>query len=368
MPRAHGHSDRPTLAVAVLLLLAGIAFVYSASAEFATVRLGSPEQLLINHAIRVVVSLAVMLIVSRVDYHILQQLSRPFLVLSVVLLLFVLVQGTQIKGAIRWLDIAGLSFQPSELAKFALLFHLAVRMDQLDVELWDWKRGLLPLLGWTAVVCAPIALQPNMSTALLVFMVAMMLLFVGGARVGQLAIIGTAGLVIASIYAVGAEYRLQRLTAYLGRSGNTAESYQLQQALIGYAQGGIVGVGPGQSRQRDLFLPESYGDFIAAIVGEEYGLIGVLLLLGCYGTLVVRGTMIARRAPDRLGYLLAWAVTLIVGWYALVNIAVSCGLLPTTGIPLPLVSYGGSSIVFTAAALGILLNISRHGGQANASA
>ncbi len=361
MTHAHSHSDRPTLLVATLLLLAGIAFVYSASAEFSSVRLGDPNYLLVNHAVRVLVSLTVMIIVSRIDYHVLRPLSRPVLVLSIVLLLFVLVQGTQLKGAVRWLDIAGLSFQPSEFAKFALLFHLAVRMEQLDVELWDWKRGLLPLLGWVGTVCTLIALQPNLSTAVLVFALAMMLLFIGGARINQFAIICSGGIIIAGIYAVGADYRLQRINSYLHLDAESTESYQLQQALIGYGQGGIVGVGPGQSRQRDLFLPESYGDFIAAIVGEEYGLIGVLLLLGCYATIVVRGTRIAATAPDTLGYVLAWAIVLVIAWYALVNIAVSCGLFPTTGIPLPLVSYGGSSIVFTAAALGVLLNISRHG-------
>jgi cell division protein FtsW len=358
-------SDRPTLLLALLLLLAGIAFVYSASAEFAAIRLGSAEHLLANHVVRVLISIVVMLLLARIDYHIMQQLSRPILVLSVVLLVFVLVQGTQLKGAVRWLDIAGLSFQPSELAKFALMLHLAVRMDQLDTQLWNWKQGLLPLLGWIGTVCTLIALQPNLSTAVLVFVIAMMLLFVGGARIAQLAVVSIVGLVIAGIYAVGAEYRIQRLEHYLG-TGTSTESYQLQQALIGYAHGGILGVGSGQSRQRDLFLPESYGDFIAAIVGEEYGLLGMLFLLACYGALVLRGVIIARRAPDTLGYLLAWGIVLVLGWYALINIAVSCGLLPTTGIPLPLISYGGSSIVFTAAALGILLNISRQGGNANA--
>ncbi|MDW8074692.1 MAG: putative peptidoglycan glycosyltransferase FtsW [Bacteroidota bacterium] len=355
----HRSSDRVLLAATVGLLLAGIAFVYSASAEFSALRVGAPDRFAINHSIRVALSLLVLLVVSRIDYHVLIQLSRPLLVLSVVLLLFVLVQGTQLKGAVRWLDIAGISFQPSEFAKFALLFHLAARIAQREYAEWDWKHGLLPSVGWIALVAGLIALQPNLSTAAVVFSLGMMLLFIGGARLHHLTFIASAGLVGLVIYALGAEYRIERLESYFGQSP-TAESYQLQQALVGFAQGGIAGVGPGQSRQRDLFLPESYGDFIVAIVGEEYGFMGVVGLIMLYGIIVVRGVLIARNAPDVLGYLCAWAVVLVIGWYALINIAVSCGVLPTTGIPLPLVSYGGSSIVFTAAALGVLLNISRH--------
>ncbi|GBD05309.1 putative peptidoglycan glycosyltransferase FtsW [bacterium HR20] len=355
-------SDRIVLSIATVLLVAGIVFVYSASAEFASVRLGDAERLVVNHTVRVALSLGLMLLLSRVDYHIFEQISRPLLVLSLVLLAFVLVQGTQLKGAVRWLDLAGMSLQPSELAKFALLFHLAVRMSQLDVELWDWKRGLLPLIGWATLVVGAIALQPNLSTAALIFSLVMILLFVGGARLAHLSVIAAIGLVAVALYAVGADYRVQRIATYLGSNSNADDSYQLQQALIGFARGGIVGVGPGQSRQRDLFLPESYGDFIAAIIGEEYGVVGILLLLAAYAAIVVRGIRIAVRAPDTLGYLLAWSVTIAIGFYALVHVAVNCGLLPTTGIPLPLVSYGGSSIVFTASALGVLLNISR---QAN---
>ncbi|MCX8050603.1 MAG: putative lipid II flippase FtsW [Chlorobi bacterium] len=360
MQRRSLSSDRPTLFVAILLLVAGIAFVYSASAEFASIKLGASERLVVNHSIRVALSLAAMLLLSRMDYHVLVQLSRPILVLSLVLLLFVLVEGTQLKGAVRWLEIAGVSLQPSELAKFALLFHLSVRMSIVDVELWDWKRGFLPLVGWAVVVAVLVALQPNLSTAALISALALMLLFLGGARLPHVATVAVAGIGALAIYAVGAEYRMERLTSYFGRDGGeSVESYQLQQALIGFARGGVLGVGPGQSRQRDLFLPESYGDFIAAVIGEEYGLLGMVGLLICYAVIVARGIIIARHAPDTLGYLLAWAISLVIGTYALVNIAVGCGLLPTTGIPLPLVSYGGSSIVVTAAALGILLNISR---------
>lgn len=355
-------SDRIVFLITTLLLLAGISAVYSASAEFSTVRLGDAEQLVINHSIRVGISLLAMLILSRIDYHILVALSRPLLVLSLVLLIFVLIQGTQLKGAVRWLDIAGISFQPSELAKFALLFHLAVRLSTIDSLTAEWKRHLLPLAGWIVLVVALIALQPNLSTAVLIFTLAMILLFIGGIRLTQGAVIVTLGMVAFGIYAVGAEYRLERLQSYLSTDPQHTESYQLQQAMIGFANGGIMGVGPGHSRQRDLFLPESYGDFIVAIIGEEYGLLGVVALMVCYAILVARGMLIAQAAPDVLGYLLAIAITLVIGWYALVNIAVSCGLLPTTGIPLPLISYGGSSIVFTAGAVGVLLNISRQGG------
>lgn len=359
---AHKRSpcDRIVFFIASLLLLSGVAFVYSASAEVAAVRFGSTEQLAFNHALRVALSLVLMYTISRIDYHVLIELSRPLLVLAIVLLVFVLVRGTALKGASRWLEIAGVSLQPSEYVKFALLFHIAVRSSLLQTELWDWKRGLVPLLAWITTVVILIAAQPNLSTALLIFFLSLMILWIGGTRTWHIATVVLIGMVCATLYALSAPYRLQRLTSYASAIANDQASYQLEQALIGLANGGIIGVGPGQSRARDLFLPESFGDFIVSIIGEEYGFIGIIAVLVCYGVIVSRGIMIARMAPDTLGYLLAWSISLTIGWYALINIAVSCGLLPTTGIPLPLVSYGGSSIVFTACALGILLNISRH--------
>ena len=189
------------------------------------------------------------------------------------------------------------------------------------------------------------------------------MMFLGDVRPRHLAVIVAVGLTAASIYAVSAEYRLQRLLAYIGSADADKDVvYQSSQALIAFGNGGITGVGPGQSRQRDWFLPESYGDFIFSIVGEEYGFIGISIIILCFVVIMWRGYMIARKAPDSFGRLLAGGITTTLAVYAFVNAGVTCGLLPTTGLPMPFISYGGTSVLFSTIAVGILLNISSHAG------
>jgi cell division protein FtsW len=188
-------------------------------------------------------------------------------------------------------------------------------------------------------------------------------LFLGGVRIGHLAMMVLPGIAAAGVYAMSAEYRMSRIMGFVGmHSGETtmieSAGYQLKQGLLAFGSGGVLGLGPGQSRQR-LFLPEPFGDFIYAIIGEEYGFIGAVLLLGLFGLIIWRGLLIARNAPDHLGRSVAAGITIALGAYALVNAGVTTGLLPTTGLPMPFVSYGGSSVLFSAAAVGLLLNISR---------
>jgi cell division protein FtsW len=165
-----------------------------------------------------------------------------------------------------------------------------------------------------------------------------------------------------AIYAISAPYRLQRILAFFGQhNANTSRvSYQLDQAMIAFGNGGLFGVGIGQSRQRDFYLPESYGDFIYSVIGEEYGFVGAALLLLVFGFIIIRGIQIAKHAPDAFGRYVAFGITLTIGVYTMVNAFVNCGLMPVTGLPMPFVSYGGTSMLFSAAAIGILLNISKH--------
>ncbi len=354
------------LAVAGLMLFS-VAFVYSASAYFADVKFGSTERLFLNHTIRVALGFVLMIVFARIDYHLWEKYSKVLLYAALASLVFVLIGGMVIKGARRWINIGFLNFQPSELAKFALVIHLAAMLAEKKTYIKDFYRSFLPMMFWTGVVCFLIALQPNFSTAAVIFGLSVLLMFIGNANVLYLMGVIGAGVLGGGVYALKAQYRLERLQAFPQQfAGDFTESalrsmnYQLQQAILAFGNGGLLGVGPGQSRQRDWFLPESYGDFIFSIIGEEYGYVGVLLIIACFSIILWRGFKIARAAQDDFGRYLAAGITLTFALYAIINMGVTSGLLPTTGLPLPFISYGGTAILFSTIALGILLNISAH--------
>jgi cell division protein FtsW len=230
-------------------------------------------------------------------------------------------------------------------------------MSEKKERIRDLKIGFLPMAIWIALVTGLILLQPNFSTAMMLFLFSLIMLFVGGAKFKHIILSVSALVPLLAIYVFSAEYRIRRVMAFF--SGDHASSnYQLLQGIIGFGNGGLFGVGPGVSKQRDFFLPESYGDFVFSIVGEEYGYVGTVLLLCLFLIILLRGLKIAKLAQDDLGKYLAIGITSSVTLYALVNAAVTLGLLPTTGLPMPFVSYGGSSMLFTACAIGVLLNIS----------
>lgn len=344
------------------LLMFSVAFVYSASASFAAVKYGSSEELVWNHAAKVLIGLVLMIVFAKIDYRNLQGISATSVLIGVGFLLMVLVMGTEIKGASRWVRIGPFNFQPSELAKFAVVLHTAHLLSAPRATLRHWKTGIVPVLGWMLPVVVLIALQPNLSTASVIFLIVMVMMFLADVNGKHLAAVVGAGAVIAGLYAVSAEYRLRRLMVFFGMGEDEPVRYQLDQALIAFGNGGITGVGPGQSRQRDWFLPESYGDFIFSIVGEEYGFIGVSLLIIAFVLIMWRGYTVAKKAPDAFGRLLAAGITTTLAVYAFVNAGVTCGVLPTTGLPMPFISYGGSSVFFSAIAVGVLLNISSQAG------
>ncbi|MBU3699985.1 MAG: cell division protein FtsW [Candidatus Kapabacteria bacterium] len=344
------------------LLLFSVAFVYSASASFADVKLGSSEGLVWNHALRVLIGMVLMLFFAKVDYHVFERSSTTVMWVAYGFLVMVLIMGTEIKGASRWVKIGPLNFQPSELAKFAVVLHAAVLLSANSAIVRTWKGGIFDILKWTLPVSILIALQPNLSTASVIFLIVMVMMFLADVRPLHLGVVVASGVTVAGLYAVTAEYRLRRLMSFFGGQGDEAIRYQLDQALIAFGNGGITGVGPGQSRQRDFFLPESYGDFIFSIVGEEYGFIGVLFLMAAFILIMFRGYSVARKAPDAFGRILAGGITTTLAIYAFVNAGVTCGVLPTTGLPMPFISYGGSSVFFSAIAVGILLNISSQAG------
>jgi len=345
------------------LLMFSVAFVYSASSTFSALKFGSSEQLFWNHAFRVIIGIALMIFVAKIDYHFWERTSATLLLISIGFLLMVLLMGQEVKGASRWVRLGPINFQPSELAKFALVLHTAVLLSTNRLVVREWRKGILPVLKWAVPICILVAIQPNFSTASVVFVIIMVMLFMADVKMTHLSLIMGLGAIFGAIYGVSASYRMDRLLAFFGsKNADEAVKYQLDQALIAFGNGGITGVGPGQSRQRDWFLPESYGDFIFSIVGEEYGFIGVSLLVGAFVLVVWRGFAIAKKAPDPFGRLLAGGITTTLAIYAFVNAGVTCGLLPTTGLPMPFISYGGSSVFFSTIAVGVLLNISSQAG------
>jgi cell division protein FtsW len=364
MKQRTGHIDLYIFISVLAMMIFSVGVVYSASVAVSMARhSGDYNYLFRNHAIRVVMGFGALFAGMMIDYHHYRNLSKVILIVGIALLAYTLVAGTMVKGAQRWVSFGPIQFQPSEFAKFALVIHLSVLLSQKQKYIADFKRGYVPLLIWIGVVVGLVFLQPNFSTGMIILIISFMLLFVGRVRVLHLAGTLAAALPLVMVYAVSASYRWARIMAHFTDTGAVsaraeAARYQIEQAMIALGSGGIFGVGMGMSRQRELFLPESYTDFIFAIVGEEYGLIGTLAIIALFMLIMIRGMKIAKHATDDLGRYLAIGITSVIAVYAIVNIMVTTGMLPTTGLPMPLLSYGGTTILFTAYAFGILLNVS----------
>jgi len=359
-------SDRVMLISVIILMVFGVLAVYSAIAYFAESNQASAISLVSGHIIKLVIAFSVLLIASKIDYHTTIKFSRIGMVISWVLLIAVLIFGTDVFGARRSLDIGGFSFQPSSFASVVLLIHVCVLLAEKQDYIKDYKKAFLPIMFWVFITCALIAIE-DFSSAAVLMAICILIMFVGRISSFQLggllllAVIGSGGVI------AGSAERQSRIDEYItqiteinSNEFNVREGYQAQQAHIAIAQGEIFGVGIGKSTQRD-FLPAPYNDFIFAIIAEEYGLAGSISLILLFTLILFRGIAItAKNAPDTVGTLLAVACTLIIALYGFVNAAVASGLFPVTGLPMPFVSYGGSSMVFSGLMVGILLNISKH--------
>ena len=353
------HIDFSVLIAVLVLMVFSLGVVYSASSTLALRRYGESAYLLNSHVLKTLVAIAMLFVGIMIDYRKYRKLTKAALFVAVLLLMTTLGVGSAIKGAARWMHLGPFSFQPSEFAKFALLFHLAALITTKGELVKDLRRGYLPMLFWVSVVVLLVMIQPNFSTGTMILLLSLVMFYFSRVRLTHLATTAVAAVPFLILYVLVAPHALRRMEAFLGRTGTSTDSlYQLNQGILGFGNGGLFGLGPGESRQRDLFLPEAYGDFVFSIVGEEYGFIGTMVVMGLFFLIMVRGLKIARHAPDEFGRLVAVGVTATVTLYALVNAGVTLGLLPTTGLPMPFVSYGGSSLFTTAFAVGVLLNIS----------
>jgi cell division protein FtsW len=359
-------------ALLLLVLLAlsfGLVELYSASALMARAD-GLPAHF---YALRQLsgagMGLLVVAVLARVEYDLLRRLAWPFLLATVLVLVVMIMPGTEeiaprVNGARRWIRF-GIAFQPSEIAKLALIIWTAALTVKKQDRLHSLRRGLLPFLVVWMAVTVPVLLQPNFSAALLLLLLSALVLFAGGARIGHFIVLGLAAIPLAWSQIETAGYRMRRIAAFLDPTGDpSGVSYQIHQSLIAIGSGGLTGVGFGDSRQKFGFLPEPHNDFLFAMIGEEWGLLGVSFTLSLFLGIALVGFRIARAAPDLFGYLLAIGMTSLIVVSALIHMGVALALLPTTGVNLPFMSYGRSGLLVAFAAVGILLSVARRAPRA----
>ena len=292
------------------------------------------------------------------DYHIWRKFTVVAYGATVVALIAVLLFGSNINGATRWLKIAGVSFQPSELAKYVIVFFLAMMIDKYGKVGRNWKMPLLYLIP-AVLFSLLVYKENNLSIAAIIMFVAFIMVFVSGMSFKEtFALIGVGG-VVGAVGIFSTDYRMDRFVSFLDPwKYADKEGYQLIHSLYALGSGGLFGVGLGNSKQKALYMPEPHNDFIFAIIGEELGLIGCIFVIAIFVILIVSWIKVASRAKDRYGKLLATGIISVIAVQAIINIAVVTGSMPVTGVPLPFISYGGTSLVFNLAAMGVLLNIS----------
>lgn len=351
--------DKVIWAVVFALSLISILVVYSSIGTLAYKRTVSPERLIITHTFHVVIGLAAMWFAHKVDYRYYSRLSKIGLWVSIPLLIFTFTNGVTLNDAARWIQIPVIntSFQPSDFAGLALIVNLASMLAKRQQNIDDIKESLIPILFWCGTICGLIALT-NFSTAVLLLLTCMLIMFIGRVPAKYLAMLIFVGVLFGALglkYGVRAETAMSRITSFI--EGKELP-FQAKHARIAVASGGITGKGPGNSDQRNI-LPHPYSDFIFAIVIEEYGIVGGITIVALYLILLHRGMKAAYNSERAFGGLLSAGLSFDLVCQAMVNMGVVVGLGPITGQPLPLVSMGGTSMVFTGLALGIILSVSR---------
>ena len=346
------------LSVVLFLMFIGVVMVFSASAIVSHEKFDTSYLFLVKQIIWTVLGAFSMLVLARIDYNKLQKFSRPLMVLSFGLLVLVLlIESGEIK---RWLRFGMISFQPSEMAKLCLILYVADALDRKGSKLRDFKKGPLPILMVTGVFLILIYAEPDLGTAFILGLVILAMLFMGGVRLSHLLslVLGSLPLLYFAIFHVG--YRRERILTFINPWADAQRiGYQIVQALLALGSGGFFGKGLGASRAKLFFLPEPYTDFIFSIIGEELGFLGASLIIFLFVVIAWRGLRIATRAPNQFGNLLAAGITFLITFQAVLNISIVTACLPTKGITLPFLSYGGSSLIFSLMGVGILLNISR---------
>jgi cell division protein FtsW len=354
--------DHTLLIVTMVLALVGLVMVFSASAVVAGNRFHDSGYFLKRQLAWLTFGFVLLHVASRVDYVWWKRLSVPLLGLMALLLVMVLIPslGVAAKGARRWLRLGPISIQPAEMVKLVAVIYLAAYLTKKEDRITSFSSGLLPVLFVIGVLSGLVLLEPDLGTVVVIGLVTIGLLFLGGAQLKHLLGLGLCAVPVVLVLVLGSSYRRQRLLTFLAPWKDASNAgFQITQSFLAFGSGGPFGVGLGEGKQKLFFLPEAHTDFVLALVGEELGLAGTGAIILLFALFVVRGFQIAARARMPFGRYLGIGITLLIGGQALVNAAVATGMLPTKGLTLPFVSYGGSSLVISLLAVGILLNISR---------
>ena len=358
------------LAVVTATLVAfGLASSYGASSMVATKTGVVGASMALRQLSGALIGGILLSILSRLDYRRLRPLAWPLLVASVVMLLIPVLPGTgriapMINGARRWIQYGVISFQPSEITRLVVVIWCAALAAKKGEQLRQFKKGVLPFLVVLGLIFLLVLLEPNLSMATLIVLLGMLVVFTAGAKIGHFILLAALGLMLVFSQIRDAQYRLARFTTFLNPGDATSEAgFQIHQSLVGIGSGGVLGVGFGQGQQKLGYLPYAYSDFLFSTIGEEWGFLGIFLVVVLYSLFCWLGLRIARTAEDPFGQYLATGLTVAVGLTAFMHMAVTLGLMPTTGLTLPFMSYGRSSLVVSLIGAGILISVGRMRGK-----
>jgi cell division protein FtsW len=353
---------RSILLITTVLVGVGIVMIYSASAIYSNSTTGDSMYYLKRHLAYIAIGVVLMLYAMSTDINVLRRISKPLILISLALLVLVLIPhiGKVTAGARRWFRFGAFNFQPSEFTKITMIIYMADLITRKGLDIKKFVKGYLPAVTVLGVVVGLVLLEPDLGTAVTISAISFMMLYVGGMRVTHIA-----GTVLASLPALylllfSVPYRRKRMLAFLNPwSDKRGSGFQIIQSFVALGSGGLLGVGLGQSRQKLFYLPASHTDFIFSIIGEELGFIGTASVTVLFVLFVWQGMKVAFKAQGEFERLVAFGITSMIGLEAMINIAVTAGALPTKGLPLPFISYGGSGLIFHLMAVGLLLNIAR---------
>lgn len=354
-----GEIDFVLFSVIILLVTIGVVMVYSASSYFAAFKYNNAEYFLWRQLAWAVLGVIGMITTMNIDYHVYKKYTRLLIIFTFIALCLVFL-FPPVKGAQRWIRLGPASFQPSEIAKYVVVLYVAKRISTHTQDIKSFVRGVIPNLLFAGFIAGMILAEKNLSIATVTILVCVIMLFVAGTKLWQMGLLG-GGVIAAGLAGIFFEpYRLKRLTGFLDPWADAQDTgYQLVQSLLALGSGGLTGVGIGQSRQKCFYIPEPHNDFIFSVIGEELGFIGCMIIITLFVIFLWRGIMAATKAKDMYGSLLATGITSVVILQSLINVAVVSGSMPVTGVPLPFISAGGSSLVINMIFMGVLLNVTR---------
>ena len=343
-------------------MLFGLLMIYSSSFIWSEYKFGTSFHYFIYQGIFIIISIILMVILSKLDYHLLYKHATKLLIISLILLILVLIPGIGIirNGSRSWFGIGGLGIQPSEFAKLSLIIFVSKYLSKSDKYIKDYKKGVIPILGILLLIFGLIMLEPDFGTGMIIVVSIIVLLFVSGVNMKFFLILGGVGIIGIIILVMIAPYRMDRITSFLNPwSDPLGTGFQIIQSLYAIGPGGLLGMGLFNSRQKHFYLPEPQTDFIFSIISEELGVLGVIIVITLFGILLYQGIKISLKCEDKFGKYLSFGLIFQIIFQTILNLSVVIGLIPVTGVTLPFLSYGGSSLLISSISIGIMLSISK---------